>query len=556
MTTSRANRRLALFMGFAVLFLAGLLGRAFYVQVIAAPALQEKAEEQHVRTVELAAPRGTIYDRNGNALAISKTMASIYANPRQIKAEDAPGIAEQLSPILGLSEQTLLVRLRDDAGFRYLARRVDPAIGQKVLGLKIQGIGVLSEPKRVYPMGALAPQVLGFVGGTDYTGMEGIEFQYDEELAGESGEMQIVRDLSGNRLSTVVTREVRPGIPLTLTIDSELQFEAERALAAAVEEHEAQKACAVVIDPANGEILALANTPVFNTNDFASSDVTKADRRNWAVTDQYEPGSTFKMVVVAAALDTGLVEPDTTFTLAKQMEVYDKTIHEAEDHVPEVRELTVTQILAQSSNIGAVTLGKEVGKERLAEMIRRFGFTQKLGIDFPGEAAGQMLPPAKWNGVTIANVPMGQGIAASPLQLAAAYAAVANDGVLVQPHLVRGETTPWTRRVVSEEVAAQLREMLRVTVADGTGKRARLEGYVVAGKTGTAQKAEVGGYSHERFIVSFVGMVPSDDPRLVILVMVDEPTKELSGARVAAPVFAKIADFALRRLGVAPTMSQ
>jgi cell division protein FtsI (penicillin-binding protein 3) len=556
MTTSRANRRLALFMGFAVLFLAGLLGRAFYVQVIAAPALQEKAEEQHVRTVELTAPRGTIYDRNGNALAISKTMASIYANPRQIKAEDAPGIAERLSPILGLSEQTLLVKLRDDAGFRYLARRVDPAIGQKVRGLKIQGIGVLSEPMRVYPMGALAPQVLGFVGGTDYTGMEGIEFQYDEELAGESGEMQMVHDLSGNRLSTVVTREVRPGTSLTLTIDSELQFEAERALAAAVEEHEAQKACAVVIDPANGEILALANTPVFNTNDFASSGVTKADRRNWAVTDQYEPGSTFKMVVVAAALDTGLVEPDTTFTLAKQMEVYDKTIHEAEDHVPEVRELTVTQILAQSSNIGAVTLGKEVGKERLAEMIRRFGFTEKLGIDFPGEAAGQMLPPAKWNGVTIANVPMGQGIAASPLQLAAAYAAVANDGVLVQPHLVRGETTPWTRRVVSEEVAAQLREMLRVTVADGTGQRARLEGYVVAGKTGTAQKAEVGGYSHERFIVSFVGMVPSDDPRLVILVMVDEPTKELSGARVAAPVFAKIADFALRRLGVAPTMSQ
>lgn len=556
MTTSRANRRLALFMGFAVLFLAGLLGRAFYVQVIAAPALQEKAVEQHERTVELAAPRGTIFDRNGNALAISQTMASIYANPRQIKAEDAPGIAEELSPILGLSEQTLLVKLRGDAGFRYLARRVDPAIGNKVRGLKIRGIGVLSEPKRVYPMGALAPQVLGFVGGTDYTGMEGIELQYDEELAGESGEMQIVRDLSGNRLSTVITKEVRPGTPLTLTIDSELQFEAEKALAAAVEEHEAQKACAVVIDPANGEILALANTPVFNTNDFASSDLTKADRRNWAVTDQYEPGSTFKMVVVAAALDAGLVEPDTTFTLAKQMEVYDKTIHEAEDNVPEVRELTVTQILAQSSNIGAVTLGKEVGKERLAEMIRKFGFTQKLGIDFPGEAAGQMLPPAKWNGVTIANVPMGQGIAASPLQLAAAYAAVANDGVLVQPHLVRGETTPWTRRVVSEEVAAQLREMLRVTVEDGTGQRARLEGYVVAGKTGTAQKAEVGGYSHERFIVSFVGMVPSDDPRLVILVMVDEPTKELSGARVAAPVFAKIADFALRRLGVAPTTSQ
>lgn len=556
MTTSRTNKRLALFMGFAVLFLAGLLGRAFYVQVIAAPALQEKAEEQHVRTVELAAPRGTIYDRNGTALAISQTMASIYANPRQIEAGDAPDVARQLSPILGVSEQTLLVKLREDAGFRYLARRVDPAIGEKVRGLKLKGVGVLSEPKRVYPKGPLAPQVLGFVGGTDYRGMEGIEYQYDQELAGEPGEMQVVRDLSGNRLSTVVTKEVRPGTSLTLTIDSELQFETEKALTAAVEENKAKKACAVVIDPATGEILALANTPVFDANDFASAEISKADRRNWAVTDQYEPGSTFKMVVVAAALDAGLVDPDTTFTLPKQLEVFDKTIHEAEDDVPEVRELTVTQILAQSSNIGAVTLGREVGKERLVEMIRKFGFTQKLGIDFPGEVAGQMLPPAKWNGVTIANVPMGQGIAASPLQLAAAYAIVANDGVLVQPHLVRGETTPWTRRVVSEKVAAQLREMLRVTVEDGTGKRARLEGYGVAGKTGTAQKVEVGGYSHERFIVSFVGMVPSDDPRLVICVMVDEPTKELSGARVAAPVFAKIADFALRRLGVAPTTSE
>jgi cell division protein FtsI/penicillin-binding protein 2 len=556
MSMSPTNRRLALFMGFALLFLAALLARAFYVQVVAAPVLQEKAEDQHVRTVELAAPRGTIYDRNGDPLAISRIMASVYANPRQIMAEDAPGVAAALAPILGVSKQSLLVKLTSDSGFRYLARKVEPVVGDKVRKLKIRGIGVLSEPKRVYPKGALAPQLLGFVGGDDYRGIEGVELYYDAELAGDAGEMRIVSDLSGNRLSTVSTKEVRPGTSLTLTIDSELQFEAEKALAAAVEEHGAKKACAVVIEPDSGEILALANTPVFDSNDFAAPQVSDEDRRNWAVTDQYEPGSTFKMVVVAAALDAGLVRPDTTFTLAKEMVVYDRTIHEAEGDVPEVRELTVTQILAQSSNIGAVTLGREVGKERLVEMIRRFGFTTKLGIDFPGEAKGQMLPPAKWNGVTIANVPMGQGVAVTPLQLAAAYAAVANDGVLVQPHLARGTTTPWTRRVVSPQVAAQLREMLRVTVEDGTGRQARLQGYVVAGKTGTAQKPESGGYSHERVMASFVGMVPAEDPRLVILVMVDEPTKETSGARVAAPVFAKIADFALRRLGVAPATVQ
>ncbi len=234
------------------------------------------------------------------------------------------------------------------------------------------------------------------------------------------------------------------------------------------------------------------------------------------------------------------------------MTVYGKTIHEADENTPAVRRLTVTQILAQSSNIGAVTLGKEVGKDRLVEMIEKFGFTRKLGIDFPGEAAGQL--PEKWNGVTIYQVPMGQGVAVSPLQLAAAYAAIANDGVLVQPHLIRGAVDPWSHEVVSPSVAAQLRGMLTVTVEEGTGKKARLQGYKVAGKTGTAQKPNEkrAGYS-DQVIASFVGMVPADSPRLVVLVMIDEPQTEHKGAKVAAPVFARITDFALKRLGIAPT---
>jgi cell division protein FtsI (penicillin-binding protein 3) len=551
MSMSRTHKRLALFMGFAVIFLVALFARTFYVQVVAAPKLQAKAETQQVRTIKLDAPRGTIFDRNDAALAMSRMMASVYADPQQVK--DAEKTANALAPVLGLPKQELLDKLKGDLSFRYLARKIDPAVGARVKALKLEGIGVLSEPKRVYPKGALAPQLLGFVGGEDYEGMEGLEYEYNDLLSGNPGETQVVHDLSGNRLSTISTTDAVPGSSLTLTIDSEIQFEAEKALTAAVEQLQATRACALVMDPKTGEIFAMATTPVFNPEDYSSIHQDTGGERNWIVTDQCEPGSTFKMVTVAAALENGIVTPDTPFTLPNEIKVYDKTIHEADVNVPPTRTLTVTQILSQSSNIGAVTLGKEVGKERLVDMIQKFGFTKKLGIDFPGETAGQL--PEKWNGVTIYQVPMGQGVAVSPLQLAAAYAAIANDGVLVQPHLVRG-VAPWSRRVVRPEVAAQLRGMLTVTVEQGTGKRAQLQGYQVAGKTGTAQKPneKKSGYSNQ-VIASFVGMVPADAPRLVILVMVDEPKTQRSGAKVAAPVFAAIADFALKRLGIAPAGS-
>jgi cell division protein FtsI (penicillin-binding protein 3) len=317
----------------------------------------------------------------------------------------------------------------------------------------------------------------------------------------------------------------------------------------------AKKAFAVVIAPSTGEVLAMANTPVFDTNTYASDALTEDDRRNAVVTDQYEPGSTFKMVAAAAALEAGLVAPDTVFRLAPEITVYDQTIHEAHDDVPLVRDLTVTQILAESSNVGAVTLGIEVGKTRLAQMIKEFGFMERLGVDFPGEATGDMPPVEEWWGTTVAYAPIGQGIAVSPLQLAAAYAAIANDGVLIQPHLVQDQMEPWSRRVVNAVVAAQLRQMLIMTVADGTGSRARVEGYEVAGKTGTAEKVkeDLSGYDQNRVIASFVGMVPADDPQLLILVMVDEPATQHLGALVAAPAFAKIAGFALKRLGIPPT---
>ena len=551
------NKRLALFMGLAVVFLLVLFGRAFYVQVIAAPGLQEQATGQNVRTVELNARRGTIYDRNGQALAVSQAMATVYANPYQV--DDPEWAAAKLSPALGVPSAELLQKLTSDSGFRYLARRIDPAVGGEIEGWDLPGITVISEDERVYPKGALAPQLLGFVGGDDYLGIAGLELQYDDVLRGEPGEMQVVNDPSSdNRVATISSKEAVPGRSITLTIDEQIQFQTEKVLSEVVAQFKAKKAFAVVLDPNDGEVLAMANTPVFDTNAYASDGVTEADRRNAVVTDQYEPGSTFKMVAAAAALEAGLVTPDTVFTLGPEIAVYDRVVHEAHDDVPAVRNLSVTEIIAQSSNVGAVTLGLKVGKERLADMIGKFNFTTTLGIDFPGETAGEMPAAVDWSGTTIANVPMGQGVAVSPLQLATAYAAIANDGILVQPHLVQGQGRPWSRRVVNAVVAAQMRQMLTVTVNDGTGSRARVPGYEVAGKTGTAEKVKEGGggYDTNRVVASFVGMVPAGNPRLVILVMVDEPTTQHLGALVSAPAFARIAEFALKRLGIPPSTAQ
>ena len=368
MSAMKAHKRLALFMGLSVFFLVLLFARTFYVQVIAAPKLQEQAESQEVRTITVDAPRGTIYDRNGEALAISQKMSTIYADPRVVT--DADDVAAKLAPVLGIAQADLLTKISDKSTtFRYLVRRVDPSIGEQVKELDLKGIGVLSEPKRTYPKGALAPQLLGFVGGTNYSGMEGLELEYDSVLSGTAGKTQVLSSLGGNRLSTISSTDVKPGQSITLTIDSEIQFEAEKAVSDAVTQFQAKRGCAIVMDPTTGEILAMASTPVFDPSDYGSQDPKTGGTRNWMITDMCEPGSTFKMVTVAAALQNGVVGPDSTFTLPDTLSAFGYTIHEADTSVPAVRNLTVTQILAQSSNIGAVTLGKEVGKDQLVDMI-------------------------------------------------------------------------------------------------------------------------------------------------------------------------------------------
>ncbi len=552
MNLRRSNMRLRSSLVFVVALFAVLAVKAVQIQVVHGSEYEAIAQRQQVREFTTSSKRGVIYDRNGEELAVSRRMASIVADP--LLVQDPVAAAEALAPILGLEAPTLADKLKGDNRFAFLARKVDPALGRQVLDLGLRGISVQPEEKRFYPKGALAPQVLGYV-GTDNVGLAGIEKQYDEQLTGVSGKRGVVGDPFGRTLGVIFDQEGREGRSVVLTIDEKIQFVAEQAVATAVEKFGALKGTAIVLDPRSGEVLAMANVPYFDANEFGLQ--KEEERRNAAVTDQYEPGSTFKMVVAAAALEGGLVQPDTSFDLAPTITIYDRTVHEAHEDIPAVRSLTVTEILAQSSNVGAVTLGLEVGKQRLVDAIHDFGFTTRTGIDFPGEALGSMLSPDKWSGTTIANVPMGQGISVTPIQLAAAYGAIANGGVYVQPHLAKGAATVPSHRVISEEVAGQLRDMLRVTVATGTGQEAQIEGYVVAGKTGTAQKVlPNGGYSNDTFIASFIGMVPADDPALVILVSIDEPTVEYYGSLVAAPAFAQIADFALRRFGIPPSGQQ
>lgn len=545
------NRRLGAAVAFVMLSFLLLSGKAFYLQVVQAAELRAAADQQHVREAKLPAGRGIIYDRDGAELAVSKPMASVVANP--LLVVDPEKTAKSLATELSIPEAQLLAGLTKDGGYSVLAHTVEPSVAARALSLGLHGVEVRPTDKRVYPKGVLAPQLLGCVGANG-KGLAGLELEYQAVLAGQPGERDYIGDLSGRSLEILSDDESTDGHSIVLTIDEDIQWQAEQVLSDVLAEFGAKKATAIVLDPRTGEVLAMANAPLFDANQFGNTDGLL--QRNNATFEQYEPGSTFKVVTVAAALERGLVTPETHLKVEPSIRVWDRVVADshAED-LPAIRDLSVTEILAQSSNVGTIKLGKKVGKLLLVDMIRRFGFTQKTGIDFPGEAAGSMPPADKWSGSTIANVPIGQGISASSLQMAAAYAAIANDGVYVQPYLVQNEhvKTP-SHRVISSVVAAQLREMLKVTVSDGTGGAARVQGYVVAGKTGTAEKPkEKGrGYDTDRIVASFVGMVPADSPRLVILVSVDEPATQHFGAVVAAPAFARIADFALKHLEIAP----
>ena len=552
MKPAATNRRIVLLAGVFVALLAVALGRAVWLQAVKGPELAAMALRQHRETVVVPAARGTIFDRNGEPLAIGEQTTTVYANPRQV---DRPrDLTLAAGKALGVEPGIVYPQLVDRSrGFVYVARKADPLQAEELEKLGFAGLGFYPEELRTYPQGPVAAQVLGFA-GLDNKGLEGLERSLEKVLAGRQGSETIVKDPFGRALDVVSTKQETPGKNVRLTIDHQVQANAEAVLQETVRRWGARAASAIVMDPYTGSVLAMAVAPRFNANRFPT---TRADRRrNRAVTDTYEPGSTFKLVTVAAALQEGIVSPTTSFRLAPTIKVSDRVIHES--HLRGTQRLTVTQIVEQSSNIGTITMAQRLGEGRLSSWIDRFGFGASTGIDFPGESPGFALPLNQWSGSTIGTVPIGHGIAVTPIQMARAYSAIANGGVLVTPHLidrVDGQEVAATkkRRIVSRAVSRQMLTMLRGVVLEGTGTEAAIPGYTVAGKTGTAAKIESNGrYSTSRYVASFVGLVPATKPRLVIMVMVDEPRGNIYGGVVAAPAFKEIARFNLQHLEVPP----
>jgi cell division protein FtsI (penicillin-binding protein 3)/stage V sporulation protein D (sporulation-specific penicillin-binding protein) len=550
-----ANRRIRLLLAIAVLVFAGTLGRAVWLQGVQAGTLEQMATKQQVVTSDVAAPRGTIFDRTGEPLAIGEQATTVFADPRRIL--NPRRVAALAGHDLGIDPNRVYQAIADRSkGFVYVLRKADPVKAKTLQRRGLVGLGFYPEERRTYPQGSVAAHVLGFA-GVDNEGLDGLERSLDATLAGRTGTETVIKDPFGRVIDVLRARPERPGHDVTLTIDHQVQANAEAVLAETVRRWHAKAASAIVLDPRTGAVLAMAVAPGFDANRFGA--VPADRRRNRAVTDMYEPGSTFKLVTVSGALSEGIVTPRTAFTLPTSIQVADRVIHE---HDPRATErMSVARILSQSSNVGTVTIAQRLGGERLAKWIDRFGFGKPTGVDSPGESRGAVLPHDMWSGSTIGTVPMGQGIAVTPMQMASVYAAIGNRGVLMPPHLVdrvdgtRKRHGPG-RRVVSRTVAAQVMTMLRGVVDAGTGTSAAVPGYTVAGKTGTANKPEKGGYSTSKYVASFVGLVPATRPRLAIMVMVDEPKGAIWGGVVAAPAFQDIARFDLQYLEVPPDAPQ
>ena len=555
MAAKQANRRIRLLLVLFVFLFGATLARAVWLQGVEASSLGARASGQQHGTIQIPAGRGTIYDRIGFPLAIGERARTVSANPREVADPRAVSIAA--AQTLGVNPNKLYAQLVDKSkGFVYVARQVDPA---KALALEKRGLAGLhfeDEERRAYPQGPVAAQVLGFA-GIDNTGIAGIEKEYDRNLAGKPGLETIVKDPAGRALDVLSSRPAREGADVYLTLDHSMQAYAEQVLRQTVQHWHASGATAIVLDPHTGAIYTLASTPGFDPNRFWKASL--AAQRNRSVTDQYEPGSTFKLVTVAGVLSEGVVTPSTTFRLPYSIHIADRVVHDAERRATET--MSVAEILSRSSNVGAITLARKLGPERLDAWIRRFGFGKATGIDFPGEIDGQVLPLERWSGSTIGNVPIGQGIAVTPVQMASAYAAIANGGVWRQPHLVErisGRRAPKvrSRRIVTRAVSEQLRAMLASVVLEGTGTFAKIPGYTVAGKTGTAQKPDGHGGYGGGYVSSFVGYVPAINPKLVVLVMVDNPHGVIWGGVVAAPAFRDIAKFDLQYLEIPPDAPQ
>jgi len=541
---------------FLVLYVA-LASRAFQLQVVSGETLKKLADGQHKKSLTLYPERRFIFDRNGQKLAATVMADSVYVDPSNVKEHRK--VSSKLSSILGIKRQKIVKALSNQGSFRWVARQISPIKAERIRALNLEGVHLIQEPKRFYPHREMAGHVLGFA-GLDSTGLEGLEVKYDEYLKGVPKEVVWGRDAKGQKiyLSDNADGMDDGSCSLFLTIDSKIQYIVESQLREAIEGTGARGGSVIVMDPRTGEVLAMANEPMFNPNTFS---IYPADaRRNRAVTDCFDPGSVFKPFLAAAALEEGLIAESDTFDCENgSYTVGNRVVHDAQNE--KFQELSLAEIIKYSSNIGSIKVAERLGRKKFYHYIKMFGFGSKTGVDLPGESSGILRDSNDWDDIDFATIAFGQGISVTAIQLVAAMSAIANDGVLMKPHVVRcmvnkkgmvvKEFKPEeVRRVISPETSHRIASIMTDVVEgeEGTGRNARIANLSVAGKTGTSQKFDFdrGRYSDDKVEASFIGFFPADDPHLVIFVVLNEPEKDRWGGTAAAPVFRKISEQILR----------
>lgn len=545
------ERRIGLLFAGFLLCLLLVVGRAFWLQGVRGAELASEAAYQQTEVMTIPGLRGSMLDRHGNEIVTSEDAATIYATPYQV--ENPRQTATKLATILGHDSDEVLTSLTEDSGFSYVAKKVDMPTAARIARLELPGIGQLPDSRRSYPQGPLAAQVIGAV-GTENEGLTGLEAGRDPALRGNDGERRVVKDALGEPIRLETVTDASDGEDIQLTLDPAIEAKTEQVLAEVGETYAPKGATAIVMDPRNSHVLAMANWPPFDPNDLAAA--SPDDLLNRATGFTYEPGSTFKAFTVAAALEEKMVTPESAFTLPPAIQVADRVIEES--HARGTETLSVAEILAHSSNVGAVTIGLQLGSERFSRWIERFGFGSPTGVQFPAEEQGIVPELEDYSGSTMGNLPLGQGLSVTPMQMMAGYSAIANGGILRRPQLIEkvgGEPLPESRgrRIIAPAVSEQVRSMLEGVLAPGgTASEVSVPGYTLAGKTGTSQVAENGTYSETKYVASFIGFAPARDPQLLVAVIVDQPQGEIYGGSVAAPAFGDIAAYALPYLGVAP----
>ena len=516
--------------------------------------LSEKAKQQHIKVEDIQVRRGIIFDREGRQLALNLELESLYCEPENFHLDNEN--IRKLSFALSKEPEVILTKIPEEGKFVWIERKLEPDIAERIKDLNIKGLGFMNEAKRVYPKGKLASHIVGSV-GVDNQALEGIELQFDRYLKTRGGKVFSERDAGGRTLSSGVNKEAK-GNNIVLTIDEGLQGIVEKEIEKAMVKWRAAAASAIMMDPFTGEILALANMPSYDPNNTGKA--KDFEKRNRAITDCYEPGSTFKIAVGIGALEENIATPHSLFDVSKgAIEVGRKTIHDVHRHGV----LTFKEVIQKSSNVGAIMIGMKLGKERIYKYAKLLGVGEKTGVDLPGEVSGWIHPPERWSGTSIGAISIGQEVAVTPLQILRAYSAIANGGFLVRPHVVSEIISPEgqtlfssidneRKRILSSKTAEIFREILKSVVEGGTGEKASIEGDEVAGKTGTAQMIDpkTKRYSREKFVSSFIGFVPADKPRFALIVVVYEPKGQIYGGVVASPVFRDIANQALSYLNI------